>query len=198
MTPSTNQRAAIAEALHPVIGTKVEDGSAEVSSFSIPGLADDAVWKVTVTDLDHPQQAYVGLCPAGTARVLSDDQSAFFDLVQTLGGARLVDAPTALGYVIAFLEATRGPTVLVRPLDDVRDIPWRPGSTDEEARRAAFLAAQTDVAPTVTRVADGYRVQLWLVVDQRIQVNSFDVGAKGALSASFRMVAADLPLPVAR
>ena len=52
--------------------------------------------------------------------------------------------------------------------------------------------------PSAEPVDNGYRVQMWLIVDQRIQLNTFDVAADGAIAAEFRVVAADLPLPLAR
>lgn len=198
MNPSAKQRTALAKAFDPVIGDKVNDSTADVASYRVPGLPDDAVWKVMITDMDRPLQAYVGLWPDGTARALSDDQPAFFDLVQAHGGVEVGDPATALDYVIAFLEATRGPTVLVQPIRNLGDVRWRPGSTDEEEQKAAFLDSAPQMAPTVTPAVDGYRVHLWLVVDQRIQVNSFDVGANGSIEGSFRIVSEDLPLPILR
>jgi len=198
MKPSAERRTVIAEALHPAVGTKVSDGTADVSSYPVPGLQEHAVWQIAITDTDHPLQTYVGLWPNGTGRVLSDNQQAFFDLVSALGGAQIVDPETALGYVLAFLEVTRGPSVLVRPISDVTDIPWRPGSADEEARRAAFLTDPPISEPSAKPDNNGYRVQMWLIVDQHIQFNSFDVATDGAIAAEFRVVAADLPLPIAR
>jgi hypothetical protein len=198
MKASAERRTVVAEALHPVVGAMVSDGTADVSSYPVPGLPEDVVWQVAVTETDHPLQTYVGLWPDGKGRVLADDQAAFFDLVSAVGGAQILDPETALGYVLAFLEVTRGPSVLVRPIRDVTDIPWRPGSAEEEARRAAFLADHLVSEPSAERVDNGYRVQMWLIVDQRIQLNSFDVAADGAIAAEFRVVAADLPLPIAR
>jgi hypothetical protein len=198
MRPSAEHRRAIADALHPDVGSTVVDGSADVSSYPVPGLPEDAVWRILIADTDHPLQTYVGLSANGTGRVLPDDQQAFLELVSDLGGARIADPGTALGYVLAFLEVTRGPSVLVRPVSDVSDIPWRPGSTDEEARRAAFLAGEPISAPSAERADDGFRVRAWLIVDQRIQLNTFDVSADGTIDADFRVVAADLPLPIAR
>ncbi|HET6296285.1 MAG TPA: hypothetical protein VFG33_23075 [Kribbella sp.] len=198
MKPTAQQRTAIADALHPAVGAKVSDGTADISSYPVPGLAEDAVWQVAITDTDHPLQTYVGAWPDGVVRVLADDQPAFFELVAARGGARIADPETALGYVLAFLEVTRGPSVLVRPIADVSDIPWRPGSADEEARRTALLADPPITEPTARPDGNGYRVELWLIVDQRVQFNSFDVTTDGAIAAEFRVVAADLPLPIAR
>ena len=39
---------------------------------------------------------------------------------------------------------------------------------------------------------------LTLVVDQRIQRNTFEVGRNGAIDADYRVLAEDLPLPIAR
>jgi len=39
---------------------------------------------------------------------------------------------------------------------------------------------------------------LTLVVDQRIQRNSFEVSRDGRLSATFQVLAEDLPLPIIR
>jgi hypothetical protein len=198
MRPSAQIQAVLAAALHPVVGNHVSDGTADVSSYPIPGLPDDAVWRVLITDMDHSQQTYVGLWADGTGRELVDDQPAFFELVRSRGGAQLPDEGTALGYVLAFLEVTRGPSVLVRPIHASTDIPWRPGTADEEARRAALLANSPIRPPTAEPTNDGFRLEVWLVVDQRIQLNSFDVARDGTLAAEFRVVATDLPLPIVR
>ena len=197
MTLSAAQRDAIREALHPVLGDRVGDGSAKVTPYPVPGLPAGAVWQVRYEGGDHPLQDYVGLWPNGTARILTDDQPAFLDLASA-SGVKIADTAAALGYVSAFLEVTRGPQVIVRVLADAADIRWRPGTKDEEARRQAFLDDAPIRPPTSAAAGDGFRVELWLVVDQRIQLNTFDVGRDGTLSTDYRIVAADLPMPIAR
>jgi hypothetical protein len=51
--------------------------------------------------------------------------------------------------------------------------------------------------PSAKRTADGFHVDVWLIVDQRIQLDTFEVASDGKVSAKFRVVAADLPLPIA-
>ncbi len=197
MRPTGDRLEAIAGALHRVLGDWVRDGTAEVTAYPVPGLPPEAVWRVRMASLDHPMQAYVGVWPDGSARVLNDDQDGFQDLA-TASGAEISDAGTALGYVNAFLEVTRGPMVIVQPIGSVADIAWRPGSDAEEAGRAAFLQDAAVRPPSVEPSGDGFRVEVWLVVDQRIQLNAFTVARDGGLSATYRVVAADLPLPIAR
>jgi hypothetical protein len=194
--PSDEDLEAIREALHPVLGDRIRDRTAEVTSYPVPGLPERAVWRVRIGDADHPMQTYVGLWPDGRARVLSDDQPAFLDLVSA-HHTEIRDRETALGYVLAFLEVTRGPTVIVRPVSDPAEIRWRPGTDDEEARRTAFLADSPIKPPSATPTKDGFQVEVWLIVDQRIQRNTFDVARDGTISAQFHVVAADLPLPIA-
>jgi len=149
-----------------------------------------------VGDGEVERDAQVGSAPPSSELV--DDQPAFFDLVRSRGGAQLTDPGIALGYVLGFLEVTRGPSVLVRPIHNIADIPWRPGTAEEEGRRAALLADSPIRPPTAVPADDGFRVEVWLVVDQRIQLNSFDVAHDGTMATEFRVVAADLPLPIAR
>lgn len=188
---------AIAAALHPFVGDAVREGRALVTHFPVPGLREGSVWRVRLEDLEHPQQAYVGLWPDGSARVLSDDLAAFMDLVAA-AGVEIADPETALGYVQALLEVTRGPMVIVRPLTSVADIRWRPGSDEEERRKAEFLSQASVRPPLAEPSGDGFHVELFLVVDQRVQLNSFDVARHGSVSASYRVIAKDLPLPIAR
>jgi hypothetical protein len=196
VTPADPEREQIAHALHPVLAASVLDGTAEVNAYPVPGLQEDAVRRVRLESLDHPVQAYVGIWPDGGARTLSDDQPAFFALVDAVGA--VIDEPeVALGYVLAFLEVTRGPSVVVRAITDAGEIRWRPGSPDEEARRESFLTGPPVEPPRVEATGDGFEVELWLVVDQRIQRNSFQVRHDGLLSAEHRVVAQDLPLPIA-
>ncbi len=196
MKPSDEDLEAIRKALHPALADRIRDRKAEVTPYPVPGLPGRLVWRVRIEDADHPMQTYVGLWPGGTARVLSDDQPAFFDLVSA-HHTEIKDPEIALGYVLAFLEVTRGPMVIVRPLSDPADIRWRPGTDDEEARREAFLADSSIRPPSAKRTDDGFHVEAWLIVDQRIQRNTFEVAKDGTISAQFRVVAADLPLPIA-
>jgi hypothetical protein len=190
-------RDAAAAAVGAGLGDRVADGTAELQPSPVPGLADqDAVWRVRDATADHPLQVYVGRWPDGTVRVLTDNQPAFFDLVETVG-AELTDPETALGYVRALLEVTRGASVIVRVVSDLGDLRWRPGAPDEEARREAFVADPPIAPPRVEPTPDGFHVELCLVVDQRVQRNTFEVARDGTLSASYRVLAEDLPLPIA-
>lgn len=87
--------------------------------------------------------------------------------------------------------------MIVRPVSDPAEIPWRPGSRDEEERRAALLADPPIKPASAEPTGDGFHVEVWLIVDQRIQLNTFEVTGDGKTSAEFRVVAADLPLPIA-
>ncbi len=196
MNATPEIREAIAGALHPVLGDPVRDGSAEVSSYGLPGLPDGVAWRVLINDFDHPQQTYVGLWPDGSAKTLPEDEQAFHDLVAA-AGAEIDSDETALAFVLAFLELTRGPTAIVRPLEAAADIRWRPGTDEQERRRAAFLAESPIRPPAARATAKGFRVEVWLVVDQRIQRNTFEVSKDGKIESSFRIAAADLPLPIA-
>jgi hypothetical protein len=189
--------AAVAAAVGPGLGAALADGTAIVRPLPVPGLGDDRVWLVRDDLSDHPMQCYVGAWPDGTVRVLSDDQPAFFDLVASTGTG-IHDADTAIGYVRAFLEATRGPMVIVREVTDLGDLRWRPGSDAEEERRRAFEADPPIEPPVADATPGGFRVELTLVVDTRVQRNVFDVARDGSLAAGFKVVARDLPLPTAR
>jgi hypothetical protein len=160
-------------------------------------VGDEVAWLVRDDGADHPMQCHVGVWPDGAVRLLSDDQPAFFDLVAATG-ADIGDPSTAIGYVRAFLEITRGPAVIVRELGDAADLRWRPGSQAEEANRARF-EADPPIEPSVVEPSDGgFHVELTLVVDQSVQRNVFDVGRDGSIRAGYRVLADGLPLPIAR
>lgn len=188
---------AVADAVGVVLGERVLDGAAELVPVAVPGLGDSVVWRVDDSRSLHPLAVYVGRWPDGAVRVLTDDQPAFFALVQAVG-VELTDADTVLGYVRAFLEVTRGAMVIVRVVSDLSDIRWRPGSPDEEAQREAFVADPPIEPPRVETTEDGFHVELSLVVNQRVQRNTFEVARDGSLTASYRVLAEDLPLPIAR
>jgi len=190
-------RSAIADAVGRGLGDAVLDGTASLRPLAIPGLGDDVAWLVRDDRVDHPLQAYVGVWPDGAVRVLSDDQPAFFDLVAATG-ADIRDASTALGYVRAFLEVTRGPAVIVREIEALADLRWRPGSAAEEANRARFEADPPIGSRVVEPTDDGFHVELTLLVDQRVQRNTFEVARDGTIRAGYRVLAEDLPLPIAR
>jgi hypothetical protein len=194
---SRPQSASIAEAVGPGLGAGLATGSAVVRALPVPGLGDDVVWLVRDDAGDHPMQCYIGSWPDGRVRVLSDDQSAFFDLAAAVG-AGIDNRETALGYVRAFLEATRGPMVIVREIDSLADLRWRPGSQAEEASRRSFEADPPIAPPVAEATPEGFHVELTLVVDQRVQRNVFEVGRDGSIRAGYRVLADDLPLPMAR
>jgi hypothetical protein len=156
------------------------------------------VWRVRDESGPHPWQVYVGTWPDGSARVLTADQEAWGELVAA-AGARIADEDEARAYVEAFLEVTRGAMVIVRPVGSLDDLRWRPGSDEEEAAKAALLANPPAMEPEVARTADSFHVELTLVVDQRLQRNTFDLTPAGEITGtSFRVLAEQLPLPIAR
>jgi hypothetical protein len=88
--------------------------------------------------------------------------------------------------------------VIVREVRDAADLRWRPGSSSEEANRARFEAGPPIEGPIVEPSDGGLHVELTLVVDQRLQRNVFDVGRDGSIHTGHRVLADDLPLPIAR
>jgi hypothetical protein len=190
---------AVADAVGPGLGEGVVRGSASILPIAVPGVRGTVVWLVRDDSLDHPLQAYVGRWPDGQVRVLSDDQAAWAQLI-TVVGAHIDTAATALGYVRAFLEITRGPAVPVREITGAEELPWRPGSPDEERRRAAFLDGPPVPGPVAAagERGEGFHVELTLLVDQRVQRNLFDVTTAGLIDATFVVLARDLPLPIVR
>lgn len=52
--------------------------------------------------------------------------------------------------------------------------------------------------PVAEGVESGFHIELTLVVEQRIQRNMFDVTRDGRITASFQVIAEDLPLPIVR
>jgi hypothetical protein len=187
----------VAEAVGAGLAPAVVSGTATLRAVEVPGVGNNVVWLVRDDDVDHPMQAYVGVWPQGAVRRLSDDQPAFFDLAASWG-ADIRDASTAIAYVRAFLEVTRGPSVLVREIERAADLPWRPGSASEEANRVDFEARDAVEPPLVQRDDGRFHVELTLMVDQRVQRNTFEVGRDGTIESSYRILAADLPLPIAR
>ncbi len=190
-------RDALTAAVGPSLGEGVRRGSAAVLPISVPGVAPTVTWLVRDDSLDHPLLAYVGRWPDGQLRVLSDDPAGWAALIE-LVGARIDSEATALSYVRQYLEMTRGPGVPVREFNAADELPWRPGSTDEERRRAEFLAGPPVPDPVVATTESGFHVELTLLVGQRVQRNLFDLTTDGRVDATFRVLADDLPLPIVR
>ena len=191
-------KTAVAMALGEPLSDAVLDGQASLEAVEVAGVETAIVWRVRDELADHPWQAYVGRWPDGSVRVLTADQDAWADLIRVTG-ARLTGAEQARAYVLAYLEVTRGAMVIVRPITSLDDLHWRPGSDSEEAAKAALLASPPDLTPVASESGDGFHVELALVVDQRLQRNSFDVSSRGEIvGASFEVIAEGLPLPTAR
>jgi len=198
MTTGEVDRNAVAMAVGQPLGDQVLDGEAQLRPIAVPGIEETAVWRVRDESGPHPWQVYVGVWPDGSVRVLTADQEAWADLVSVIG-AQLDDEADAFAYVEAYLEVTRGAQVIVQPVSSLDELRWRPGSEAEEAARATLLADPPDLAPEATRTAGDFHVELALVVDQRLQRNTFDVTRHGEIAgSSFRVLADHLPLPIAR
>ncbi len=197
MTPTAPDPAEVAAAIGPPLGPRLDEGDATLRAYRVPGCPTGMIWRVYDPGPHHPMQVYVGRWPDGSLRVVSDDLSGFLELVEHTG-VHLEDEETALGYVRALLEVTRAPSVLIREISNLDDIPWRPGTDAEEDRRRAFEDTAAVAPPSVVGTGDGFVVELSLVVDQRIQRNRFEVAPQGAVAASFEVLAEDLPLPIAR
>jgi hypothetical protein len=188
---------ALVAALPEPLAGAAADGTAAVTEHEVAGMPAGTVWRVRLEDPMHPAQVYVGRWPDASLRVLTDDQPAFLDLAAS-SGARVDRPDVAVGYVRGFLEATRGPAVRVVPVDDADRIQWRPGTPEEEERRRAVLDDPRLGPPHAEPAGSGVRVELCLVVDQRIQRTTFDVSPDGRVEASYVVLAEDLPLPIVR
>jgi hypothetical protein len=186
----------IALALGEPIGGRVLDGDARVGPVTVPGMSDGAVWAVTDEPGGHPIRLYIGQFPDESARVLTADQSAWDDLVAAVG-VHLHSPEQARAYVESYLEITRGAMVIVRAVTSLDQLPWRPGSDGEEAAKTALLASPPLLTATAASAGDGFHVELTLVVDQRLQRNTFDVSPGGSIQSSYRVLAEGLPLPIA-
>lgn len=198
MTANEVDLNAVAVAVGEPLADQVLDGEARLAPVAVPGIESTVVWRVRGESGAHPWQVYVGVWPDGSVRVLTADQGAWGDLVAA-AGARLEDEAQALSYVETFLEVTRGAMVIVRPVRSLDDLRWRPGSAEEDDAKAALLADPPAVTPLVARTADGFHVELTLVVDQSLQRDLFDLTQAGEITrSSFRVLAEHLPLPIAR
>jgi hypothetical protein len=189
---------AVAVAVGEPLAEQVLDGQAQLAPVTVPGIEATVVWRIRGESGPHPWQVYVGVWPDGSVRVLTADQGAWGGLVAATG-ARLVDEAHARSYVETFLEVTRGALVIVRPVNSLDDLRWRPGSAEEDDAKAALLADPPTITPVLAPTSDGFHVELTLVVDQRLQRNVFDLTRTGEITrSSFRVLAQQLPLPIAR
>jgi len=197
VTGSDIDVSAVAVAVGEPLASRVLDGHARLDPIPVPGMEETAVWSVLDEFGDHPMRLYVGRWPDGSVRVLTAEQDAWSDLVAT-AGVHLTEPDQALAYVEAFLEITRGDMVIVRPVTTLDDLRWRPGSTEEQATKESLLADPPDLTPVVESERSGFHIELSLVVDQRLQRNTFDVSPNGEIRSSYRVLADGLPLPIAR
>ena len=187
----------LAVAVGEPLASGLLEGTVRVAPVSIPGVDGTHAWAVSDDLGDHPLRIYVAVMPAGDARVLTADQDAWADLARAVK-VELVDAPQARAYLESYLELTRGTSVIVGAINNLAELRWRPGSVSEEAAKEALLAAPPDVGPVAVQTAAGFHVELTVVVDQRLQRNSFDVTRDGRIESSYRVLADGLPLPIAR
>lgn len=187
---------ALATLLGGPMGDAARSGDAVLEPLPVPGLSEGSVWLVRVPANPHMPQVVVGRGPGERLRVLTGRPAAFHDLAADLQVA-IADPATALGFVRGFLAATRDHDVLLQVPERPDDIAWRPGSPEEEERRAAFLAG-TDLTPSAEPAGDGFHVALVVLRDQHARRSTFRVGADGALHVDDDVLVDGLPLPILR
>jgi hypothetical protein len=195
MTPAPD-RQALADLVRGPMGEAVLAGDAAVEPRPVPGLPDGSVWEVSILSNPHMPRLAVGRGPGERLRLLTGSPDAFQDLVADLP-VTISDTQTALGYVRGFLAATRPHDVLLQVATRPEDIAWRPGSPEEEERRAEFLA-DTSLTPRAEPNGDSYLVSLILLRNQHAQRSNFRVSPDGSIGVEDELLVEGLPLPVLR
>ena len=186
--------AALGDLLGEPFARALAEGRANVELLAVPGLPDGTVWQVWVPSEPHMPRLVVGRGPGSRLRELTGRPQEFVELVADLP-VSLPDDDTVIGYVLGFLAATRAHDELRQVAPAPEDIAWRPGSPDEERRRADFLAT-TPLAPQVRRDGDDRVVDVVVLVDQRAERLQVRVGAHGQLDVTADVIVDGLPLPV--
>jgi len=187
---------ALAEVLGGPMGAAVRAGEAVVEPLPVPGLPEGTVSLVHVPSNPHMPQIAVGRGPGAGLRVLTGRPAAFSDLVADVPVA-IPDPATAIGFVRGFLAATRDADVLLQVPERADQIAWRPGSPEEEERRAAFLSS-TDLTARAEAAGDGFDVALVVLRDQHARRSTFHVGGDGIVAVDDDVLVDGLPLPILR
>lgn len=185
---------------HGRLAKLLGDPMTTVRAYPASWLPAGTICEVQHMAVRHPVAFYAGVGTDGRVWMLTDDPDAFTDFARAQG-VHLSDGGDASAYVRALLETTRSTSTLVYVLDDVSGIKFRPAVDErEQAQREAFVDTYRDVIrpPAAEPIPDGWEVQAFVVVDQRVQRNRIDVTPAGTFRARFEVLADDLPLAVGR
>jgi hypothetical protein len=185
---------------HGRLAKLIGDRMTTVRPYPAPWLPSGTICDVRHMAVRHPVAFFAAVGPDGRVWMLTDDPDAFTDFTRAQG-VHLADRQEAADYVRALLETTRSMSKLVYVLDDVSGIKFRPAVDErEQARGEEFVDTYRDVIrpPSAEPVADGWEVEAFVVVDQRVQRDRVDVTPAGTFRARFEVLADDLPLAVGR
>ena len=161
------------------MGAQVLDHDAKLAPVGVAGMEGTVVWRVRGRVGSTP---LAGLCRRLARRLRAGAHGS----TRTPGrnwsaaaGAASQHRCRGTLYIETYLEVTRGAMVIVRPIDSLDDIRWRPGSAEKRTPRRQCWPIRQTTTPLVEAAGDGYHVELTIVVDQRLQRNVFDITAQG-------------------
>jgi hypothetical protein len=167
-----------------------------IEPVECPGLSRYGIYSVRHLSPYKPILHYIGYNEGARAFVLDQDPEAFLAMVAA-DAVSLTTAADAAKYASAFLTVTRPltrPTYVVESVDDVR---FRPQLSDaEQQRRDDFVSKYGPIiAPPAGEPAqNGFRVVVYLVVDQALRRATLQIGSDGAIDADADVLESELPL----
>ncbi|MGH2632052.1 MAG: hypothetical protein ACRDG3_01465 [Tepidiformaceae bacterium] len=167
-----------------------------IEPVECPGLSRYGIYSVNHLSPYKPILHYIGYAEGERAFVLDEDPEAFLAMA-AVDNVSLNSAAEAAKYGAAFVTVTRPLTRLTYVVESIGDVRFRPKLSDaEQERRNAFEKQYGDsiAPPAAERERSGYRVVLYLVVEQELRRITLHVTGAGAVDADAAVLETGLPL----
>lgn len=169
-----------------------------IEPVECPGLSKFGVYSIKHLSPYKPILHYIGYAEGERAFVLDEDPETFLKMAAA-DTVRLSSAADAAAYGAAFVTVTRPLTRLTYIVESAADVRFRPRLSEaEQQQRDAFQAkyGATITPPTAEVDGSGFRVVVYLVVEQALRRLVLHISKAGAVDADSEVLETGLPLVV--
>lgn len=191
-------RAGLAQSGRNTEADIVVRGGSRLTRVQAPFLKRWQIIRVDYRQTSRPVLFHVAV-GEGQARLLTGAPAAFGE-VTAADGVRVTDPAVAAQLARTFVETTRPAGRLTYVVGAVTDIRFRPGLTGAAAARRDQIVKEYGsvlAAPAAKASGEGFAAIVYVVQGRALQRRDITVGAGGSVRERTRVLAPDLPVPIA-
>lgn len=167
-----------------------------IEPVECPGLSAYGVYSIRHLSPYKPILHYIGYAEGKRAFILDQDPEAFLAMAAS-DSVSLDSAEEAAKYGATFITVTRPLTRLAYVVESSEAVRFRPTLSAAEQQRKTEFEKQygaTISPPKAEADGTGYRVVLFLVVEQELRQITLTVGRTGTIDADANVLEQGLPL----